>query len=106
MPAETHRTRLIFLALFLSLLALTLLARPAHSGWGAEPVEVHASTARIPRVVSCADGAHGAIVVWQENANAEPGVLRAYCRAGSTSRAQRSADCTCTLASWWSTSWL
>ena len=48
--ADTHRTRQLLLAVLLTLLALALLARPAHSGWGVDPVAVHATTALSPLV--------------------------------------------------------
>lgn len=76
MHAETHHTRTIILALLLSLLALVLLPRPARSGWSADPVQVHATSAFCP-LVSASDDAHfGAVVVWQEN-TASGGLLRA-----------------------------
>ena len=57
MHAETHRVRLLFVALMLALLGVALLARPAHSGWSADPVRVHATTALCP-LVAASDDAH------------------------------------------------
>ena len=45
MHAETHRIRLFLISVLLSLLALVLLARPAHSRWGAAPARLPATGA-------------------------------------------------------------
>jgi len=76
MPIATHRTRYLFIALVLSWLALILLTRPAHGGWSADPVQVHATSALCPVVAACDDGHYGAVVVWQEN-TASGGLLKA-----------------------------
>ena len=76
MHAETHRVRMMFVALFLSMVALALLARPAHSAWSTDPVQVHATTALCPLVSASDDAHYGAILSWQENTGSG-GVLQA-----------------------------
>ena len=41
MHADTHHIRNVFVAILLALLALGLLARPAHSAWGGNAAQVH-----------------------------------------------------------------
>lgn len=65
------------LTILFLLAALLLAARPAHGGWSAEPVQVHATSAECPQVAACGDGAYGAVIVWQENSAGTSGVLRA-----------------------------
>lgn len=65
------------LTILFLLAALLLATRPAHGGWSAEPVQVHATTADCPQVAACGDGAYGAVIVWQENTGGASGVLRA-----------------------------
>ncbi len=76
MHAESHHSRKLFAAILLALLALMLLARPAHSAWNADPVQVHATTALCPLVAACDDAHYGAIFTWQENSG-PGGVLKA-----------------------------
>jgi hypothetical protein len=76
MPVASHRIRYLVLAFVLAWLALTLLTRPAHGAWSADPVEVHATTALCPMVSAADDGHLGAIIVWQEN-TATGGMLKA-----------------------------
>ena len=76
MLSVTHRARVFILSALLSLLALALLTRPAHSAWSADPVQVHATSALCPLVGACDDGHAGAIIVWQEN-TASGGLLKA-----------------------------
>ncbi|HEX5634211.1 MAG TPA: hypothetical protein VFX50_13320, partial [Gemmatimonadales bacterium] len=76
MPLASHRARYLLIAFLLTWLGLMLFTRPAHGGWSADPVEVHATTALCPRVSVCADGAGGSIVIWQE-ATAGGGLLKA-----------------------------
>lgn len=76
MPVASHRNRHLILALFVLSLGLLLLVRPAHGGWSADPVEVHATSALCPLVSVSDDGHRGSIVVWQEN-TASGGLLRA-----------------------------
>ena len=45
MTLASHRTRLAVIALLLASLGLLVFTRPAHGGWSAEPVQVHATTA-------------------------------------------------------------
>jgi hypothetical protein len=67
---------MFFLAALLALLALVLFARPVHSAWSADPVQVHATTALCPLVAASDDAHFGAIFTWQEN-TASGGVLKA-----------------------------
>ena len=76
MTTTSHRTRLALLALLLLSLEFLLFTRPAHGGWSAEPVQVHATTALCPLVSASDDSHYGAIVVWQEN-TASGGLLKA-----------------------------
>lgn len=56
---------------------LLFAATPSLAGWSENPVEVHATVNACPLVAACADGAHGAIIAWQEGAAGAAGVLRA-----------------------------
>ncbi len=76
MPYATHRARYFIVALLVTWFGLMLLTRPAHGGWSADAVEVHATSALCPLVSACDDGSRGAIVVWQEN-TASGGLLKA-----------------------------
>ena len=76
MHVASHRSRHLLLALIILSIGLLLLVRPAHGGWSADPVEVHATSALCPLVSVADDGQRGAIVVWQEN-TASGGLLRA-----------------------------
>ena len=76
MHSDLHHRRAFWWILVLALLSLMLLARPAHSGWSTDPVEVHATSALCPLVGAADDARTGAIVVWQEN-TATGGLLRA-----------------------------
>lgn len=49
----------------------------AHAGWNPSGVTVTPTTASIPKVTACSDGAGGTFVAWQEEASAGQGVLRA-----------------------------
>ncbi len=49
----------------------------ALAGWSSEPVTVTPTTASIPLVEACSDGAHGSFVIWQEETTPGVGVLRA-----------------------------
>jgi len=75
MPIASHRIRRFVSGLMLGLTAL-LFARAAQGTWGADPVQVHATTASCPAVAACDDAHYGAIVVWQEN-TATGGLLEA-----------------------------
>lgn len=87
MNSNMHHRRSFVWILLLALLALMLFARPAHSGWSADPVEIHATSALCPLVASVDDGNNGAIVVWQEN-TASGGDLA--CEARARERRHRS----------------
>ena len=63
MPYATHRARYFIVALLVTWFGLMLLTRPAHGGWSADAVEVHATSALCPLVSACDDGSRGAIVV-------------------------------------------
>lgn len=76
MHSHSHHRPSLFVIVLLALLALMLFARPAHSGWSADPVQVHATSALCPLVATIDDGHAGAIVVWQEN-TAAGGLLKA-----------------------------
>ena len=76
MPLASHRTRYLLIAFLLTWLGLMLFTRPAHGGWSADPVEVHATTALCPLVSVCTDGTGGSIVIWQET-TASGGLLKA-----------------------------
>jgi len=52
-------------------------ASPVLAGWSASPVTVTATTASIPLVEGCSDGAYGAFVAWQEESTPGVGALRA-----------------------------
>jgi len=49
----------------------------ALANWSSEPVTVTPTTASIPLVEACTDGAYGSFVVWQEETAPGVGVLRA-----------------------------
>ena len=53
---------------------LTCTAPPVFAGWSADPVTISSTTASIPIVEGCGDGAYGAFVAWQEGS--PTGVLR------------------------------
>src|SRR5580765_2449460 len=76
MHSETHHGRMFFLAALLAFLALVLFARPVHSAWTADPVQVHATSALCPLVAASDDAHFGAIFTWQENTGSG-GVLKA-----------------------------
>ena len=76
MNAVTHHVRVFLISALLSLLALALLARPAHSAWSAAPVQVQATSALCPLVGASDDSHYGAILTWQENTGSG-GVLKA-----------------------------
>src|SRR5262245_5923235 len=76
MTLASHRTRFAVIALLLASLGLLLTSRPAHGGWSADPVQVHATTSLCPLVSASDDANYGAIIVWQEN-SATGGVLKA-----------------------------
>ena len=63
--------------------ALFLTAGRAFAVWGDGAVVVHATDARCPLLASAWDGAHGAIVCWQEESSPGIGVLRAKHLLGS-----------------------
>lgn len=52
-------------------------ARSATAAWNADPVEVHSTSNACSQVAVCADGAYGAIVVWQEADPQAGSILRA-----------------------------
>ena len=56
-----------------ALVALACSAPDASATWGTDPVTVTSTTATIPLVKACSDGAHGTFVAWQE-----ADVLRAH----------------------------
>jgi hypothetical protein len=58
-----------------ALVALACSAPPALAGWSTDPVTVTPTTASIPLVEGCADGAYGVFVAWQEGS--PTGLLRA-----------------------------
>lgn len=59
-----------------ALLMLLLAASPAAAGWGPDGVTISATTASIPIVEGCSDGAYGTFVAWQEESAPGQGVLR------------------------------
>lgn len=61
-------------ALCVTLLAFT---PPALAGWSNSAVLVHATTAHCPQISVASDGAHGAIVVWEEDDASRNGPLYA-----------------------------
>lgn len=60
-----------------AVIALACCAPSARAAWSTEPVTVTSTTASIPQVEGCADGAYGAFVAWQEEGLPGQGVLRA-----------------------------
>jgi hypothetical protein len=60
-----------------AVIALACCAPSARTAWGTEPVTVTPTTASIPLVEGCTDGAYGAFVAWQEEGSPGQGVLRA-----------------------------
>jgi hypothetical protein len=72
----SHRIRNFASALFLASLGILIFSsRPAHA-WGADPIQVHATSALCPVVAVTDDAHYGAIVVWQED-TATGGLLKA-----------------------------
>jgi hypothetical protein len=65
------------------LIAISCCAAPALAGWGVDPVTVTSTTAGIPLVEGCSDGAYGAFAAWQEEATPGNGVLRVQHLLGS-----------------------
>jgi hypothetical protein len=61
--------------LWLLLAALTAGASTGHAAWGPDPVQISTTTAEVRLLVSCSDGADGALVAWQEGTN---GIVRAH----------------------------
>jgi hypothetical protein len=59
-----------------ALIAISCCTAPALAGWGVDPVTVTPTTAGIPMVEGCSDGAYGAFAAWQEEATPGGGVLR------------------------------
>lgn len=62
----------------LTLIVSASLLAPAvgHAAWSADPVTVHATTDDCPLVAAASDAQDGAIVVWQQDDAANPGVFR------------------------------
>ena len=75
MPLSSRRIRLGAYVVLAAAIGVLSLVRPAHAGWSADPVQVHATTALCPAVASAADGSGGAVIAWQEN-GATGGVIR------------------------------
>lgn len=69
---EARRIRSVAVALLL--VAPGIGPAVARAGWSADPVTVKPTTAPIPLVEACSDGAYGTFVSWQEGS---PAVLRA-----------------------------
>jgi hypothetical protein len=65
------------------LIAVSCCAAPALAGWGVDPVTVTPTTAAIPLVEGCSDGAYGAFAAWQEEGTPGSGVLRVQHLLGS-----------------------
>jgi hypothetical protein len=57
-----------------AVIALACCAPSAHAAWSTEPVTVTPTTAPIPLVEGCADGAYGTFAAWQEGSPS--GILR------------------------------
>jgi hypothetical protein len=57
-------------------LAGLLFAGPAYAGWTPGGVTIKSTTANIPLVKACSDGAGGSFVAWQEESSPGLGVLR------------------------------
>ena len=66
----------------IALLSGVLLLAPAvgHATWSLDPVTVHATTDNCPLVAAASDAQDGAIVVWQQDDAATPGVYRLLAR--------------------------
>jgi hypothetical protein len=64
------------LGIALVLSAALFVPAVGHAGWSADPVTVHATTDACPLVAAASDAQDGAIVVWQQNDAANPGVYR------------------------------
>ena len=62
----------------IALLSGAVLLAPAvgHATWSVDPVTVHATTDECPLVAAASDAQDGAIVVWQQDDAANPGVFR------------------------------
>ncbi len=52
-------------------------ARPASAAWSSAPAEIHATTDICAPVSACADGTHGAVVVWQQQTGGTIGPILA-----------------------------
>jgi hypothetical protein len=64
------------LGIALVLCASLLAPAVGHAAWSADPATVHATTDACPLVAAASDAQDGAIVVWQQNDAASPGVFR------------------------------
>ena len=64
------------LGIALVLSASLLAPAVGHAAWSADPAIVHATTDECPLVAAASDAQDGAIVVWQQNDAANPGVFR------------------------------
>ena len=67
-------SRCIARGLPIAVATLASFALPALAGWSADPVTVTSTTATIPIVEGCSDGAYGSFVAWQEGSPS--GILR------------------------------
>lgn len=56
--------------------AIAVAASAALAAWGPDGVSVRPTTAQIPIVAACTDGASGTFVAWQETGTAPAGLLR------------------------------
>jgi hypothetical protein len=65
------------------LIAISCCAAPALAGWGVDPVTVTPTTAGIPLVEGCSDGAYGSFAAWQEEGTPGNGVVRVQHLLGS-----------------------
>ena len=75
MHSDMHHRRSFLWIVLLALLALMLSARPAHSGWSTDPVEIPAPIALCPLVAVVDDGNNGALIVWQQRQGMDIGFL-------------------------------
>src|SRR5262245_14885812 len=57
-------------------ISLLMVSSAALAGWSTEPVTISPTTAKIPLVEACSDGAHGTFVAWQEETSPGVGQLR------------------------------
>lgn len=66
----------------IALILSAALVAPAvgHAAWSVDPVTVHATTDACPLVAAASDAQDGAIVVWQQDVAASPGVFRLLAR--------------------------